>query len=265
MRIMKLVIVCVLASASFAYADPELSAPASSSNNSTWARDGVTVEMLGGFGFRNMREDSVLSAEAKYQNITLDPDVLTHWNNGEISWAAGFDIAYPISPLFSAEGGLMSLGDQRFHVDSDNGEATTAKAFCIDSGHCFKTGSSINFSSWFLYGALRADWKVVPKWTATAKLALLYMMTDIKLQRVTDSSTVNDSATASHWAPALALGVNYRFAKRWQVSTTYWIALLPSSMNEDHLFTHRDFSTFDKINMPVWQALLFGVGYEFSL
>lgn len=224
---------------------------------------GVYVEAMGGFGFRNMSQGSVLSAEVDYQNLTLDPDVQTAWSHGEWSWAAGLDATYSLTPVFSVESGFMMLGDQAFRVNSGDG-ASSSTSFTLGGGS-YASGSRITFSSWFMYSGIRGDWSIVKNWSAFLKLSLAYVATDIKIHRITDMTTLDSTTSANHWAPVFTVGVNYAFAHRWRASLGYWVLLSESHLSQDHLFSFRDSGSLSKIDMPVWQALIMSVGYRFAV
>lgn len=248
---------------SSAFAADSLSPPKASVDiDAVDAMYGVYVEAMAGLGFRNMTQDSPLSAEMRYQNITLDPDVQSSWSHGSWSWAAGLDATYSLTPVFSVESGFMLLGDQTFKIDSGTG-ATDSNSFSL-GGKWYGSGSKIQFSSWFMYGGVRGDWAIIKNWSAFMKVSLAYVGTDIKIHRVTDSSTLSESASSNHWAPVFAVGVNYAFAHSWRASLGYWLLLSESHISQDHLFSYQDSGSLHKIDMPVWHALIMSLGYRFS-
>jgi hypothetical protein len=217
--------------------------------------------MMGGF-YRNMKDSLALAGAVK-----LDGRSSTKWDWGRGGFNIGADIGYQFTDELSIEMGTIYLQPQKFKFTSGSGAASDS--YC-NTVYCYAAGSYTKLSTWTTYVGVKVQTEIWRQLSVYTKLAAAYVNTRYRIHLASGSQLIGGGSAAddaaadtSYWAPAIAIGAEYRFANKWRASVQYMLILNGNTLYNDPAVVDGKISTINNVAQPSMQLFTVGVEYQF--
>jgi hypothetical protein len=220
--------------------------------------------MMGGY-YRNMQNGLLLAGAVK---LSGNQPISTSWDQGQAGFSLGIDLGYQFTDELSLELGTFYMQPQTLNFTSGSG-SNSSGTYC-NTIYCYANGSYTRLSTWTTYVGIKAQIELIRQLSVFTKLAAAYVDSRYRIHLASGSVLVaggtaaGDSATNStYWAPAIALGAEYRLTETWRVSAQYMLVLNGNTLYNDPATVNSAISTINDIAQRSIQLFTVGAEYRF--
>lgn len=226
---------------------------------------GLYTGLVAGGFYRNLEDNLALAGAVKRGSAQV-----TGWDWGWGGFNFGMDVGYQFTHALSLELGTVYLQSQKFKFKSGGGTSGTG-SYC-NAVYCYAAGSYTQLSTWVTYVGIKAQARVWQELSLYTKLAAAYVNSRYRIHLASGSqlvggggSAVDDAAAdSSYWAPAIAIGAEYRFAEKWRASVQYMLILNGDTLANDPAVVQGRITTINDIAQPTMQLFTAAIEYQFS-
>jgi hypothetical protein len=226
---------------------------------------GLYTGFIGGGYYRNMKDNLALAGAIKFSG---NQPISTEWGWGHGAFDLGLNIGYQFTNELSLEMGTIYMQSQKLKFNSGSG-SNTSGTYC-NNVYCYASGSFNKLSTWASYFGLKAQTALIDQLSIYAKLAAAYIDTRYRIHLASGSQLVGGgnasgdyASDSTYWAPAIALGAEYRLTEKWRASAQYMLIMNGNSLSGDPATVNSAISTINNIALPSIQLFTLGIEYQF--